>query len=69
MDKREIIALSKQINTYDISALPYGDCCSYFLPKHPELKSSTKKLQTIEKEFDVEALVEDAVKNSKITEL
>ena len=34
-DKNEIIERSKDIGTYDISILPYEDCCTVFLPKHP----------------------------------
>ena len=38
MNKNEIIILARKIGTFDISALPYGDCCSYFVPKHPDLR-------------------------------
>ncbi len=68
MDKKEIIAISRTIGTNDISALPYGDCCSYFLPKHPELKATAGKLQFMEKEFDIGSLVEEAVKSAKLKE-
>ncbi len=34
-NKREIMQTAEKIGTYEISALPYGDCCSYFLAKHP----------------------------------
>ena len=39
MDKHEIIDLAQEIGTYDLSALPYDDCCSFFVPKHPELRA------------------------------
>lgn len=68
LDKKEIIAISRIIGTHDISALPYGDCCSYFLPKHPELKSTAGKLDSIEKEFDIGLLVEESIKNADIKE-
>ena len=35
LDKLEIIELSKKIDTYETSILPYEDCCTIFLPKHP----------------------------------
>lgn len=65
MDKKEIIELSKKIGTYEISALPYGDCCSYFLPKHPMLNADAEMLDAAEAEFDVDKLVDEAVKNAK----
>ena len=68
MNKTEIIDISRDIGTYDISKLPYGDCCSYFLPKHPRLKSYPKQLDGIESRFeDIDALVDDAVKRARVT--
>ena len=34
-DKVQIIDISKDIETYETSILPYDDCCTLFLPKHP----------------------------------
>ena len=34
-DKQETIALARRIGTYDLSILPYEDCCSLFVPPHP----------------------------------
>ena len=68
LDKTEIIETAKQIGTYEISKLPYGDCCSYFLPKHPELKAHPYKLEQAMALFDIENLVNNAVENSKIIE-
>eukprot|EP01083_Nonionella_stella_P075211 204320_1 len=36
-NKDEIITIAKQIGTFDISSLPYGDCCSHFIAEHPNL--------------------------------
>ena len=47
--KLEIIEISKRIGTYEISAMPYGDCCSYFLAKHPTLKADVKLLEKKQK--------------------
>ena len=38
MDKIEIVEIARKINTYEISTLPYEDCCTVFTPKHPKLK-------------------------------
>ena len=35
LDKLEIMDIAKKIDTYDISILPYEDCCTVFVPKHP----------------------------------
>jgi len=37
MDKHEIMKIANQIGTEELSNLPYGDCCSYFVAKHPNL--------------------------------
>lgn len=68
LDKSEIIEISKQIGTYEISAQPYGDCCSFFLPKHPMLKSDADLLDKVEEEFDMDALVEASVKSAEYSE-
>ncbi len=66
MDKKEIIDLAKKIGTYDISAQPYPDCCTYFLPKHPILKANIETFKKIEDVFNIEYLVEYCVKKAKI---
>tara|TARA_B100000315_G_C14577269_1_gene588549 strand:+ start:236 stop:1504 length:1269 start_codon:yes stop_codon:yes gene_type:complete len=54
MDKQEIIDLAKQIGTDELSALPYGDCCSYFVPEHPNLRASAEKLIEIESKLKID---------------
>ncbi|TKJ17550.1 tRNA 4-thiouridine(8) synthase ThiI [Candidatus Woesearchaeota archaeon B3_Woes] len=66
LNKREIIDIAKKIETYNISAQPYPDCCTYFLPKHPILKSDINTLKKIESGFDIKTLVENAIKNEEI---
>ncbi|MCK4883617.1 MAG: tRNA 4-thiouridine(8) synthase ThiI, partial [Candidatus Diapherotrites archaeon] len=66
LNKQEIINISKQIGTYDISALPYGDCCSYFVPKHPELRANPETLEKSKDAIDSKTIVENAIKNAKI---
>ena len=69
MNKTEIIDISKSIGTYDISKLPYGDCCSYFLPKHPVLKAEKRELDEIESLFEnVDELVENTIKGARVLE-
>lgn len=67
-DKSEIVDISRKIGTYDISKQPYGDCCSYFLPKHPVLNATPELLDEAEKEFDVDDLVKKAVDAAQVQE-
>lgn len=68
MDKKEIIELAKKIGTYEISILPYQDCCSFMIAPHPATKSKKEEIEKLEKNLNVEKLVENAFKNSKIME-
>ncbi len=62
-DKTEIIDLSKKINTYDISILPFIDCCTIFVPKHPVINPKLDVAIKEENKFDYEKLIEEAVNN------
>ena len=66
LDKLEIINISKKIDTYNISILPYEDCCTIFLPKHPVINPSMEKAIEYEKSFDYESLINDAINNHEI---
>ena len=63
LDKLEIIDISKKIGTYEISILPYEDCCTIFLPKHPVINPSLEKSIEYEKSFDYEEMIKEAVDN------
>ena len=62
-DKSEIIEIAKEIKTYDISILPYEDCCTIFVPKHPVINPSLEKCLIEEAKFDYEPLVKECVDN------
>ncbi len=62
-DKIEIIEKAQRIGTFDISTRPHQDCCSLFVPKHPATRASLAELEDAESGLDVDALVEDALKN------
>ena len=68
MDKREISDISRRIGTFEISALPYGDCCSYFLPKHPELRARSGSLQKALEELDIADLEAQAIEQATVYE-
>ena len=62
-DKSEIIDLALKINTYDISIRPYEDCCTVFVPKHPQIKPRLDMVLKEENKIDFEVLIEEAIKN------
>ena len=62
-DKEEIVAVARKIGTFQTSILPYEDCCTVFTPRHPKLNPTVAEAEELEKALDVEALVEEAVKN------
>ncbi len=61
MDKVDIMEIAKNIGTYETSILPYEDCCTVFLPKHPTTKPKLSKILESESRLDVEQLVAEAV--------
>ena len=68
-DKGDIIKISREIDTYNTSILPYEDCCTVFLPKFPVIRPNLKKVQEMEKLLDVENLIEEAMSNIEKYEL
>lgn len=67
MDKEEIIRISRKIDTFETSILPYEDCCTVFTPKHPKTRPNLEEIIEAEKSLDSEALIERAVKNVRKT--
>lgn len=66
-DKQEIVDLAKKIDTFDISIRPYEDCCTVFVPKHPETKPKKSIIEKIESKLDkLELLIDKACENKKI---
>ena len=61
MDKDEIISISRKIDTFEISILPFEDCCTVFTPRHPRTRPKLSDVIEAESKLDVDALVERAV--------
>lgn len=61
MDKVDIMDMARNIGTFETSILPYEDCCTVFLPKHPTTKPKLAKILDSESRLDVDQLVADAV--------
>lgn len=70
MDKTEIIKISKEIDTFETSILPYEDCCTVFLPKNPIIKP---KLSVAQAEYNkiegLQELIEEAICNTEIVKI
>lgn len=62
-DKIDIIDISRKIDTYETSILPYEDCCTVFLPKFPAIKPNLEKVIKAESKLDVEGLINEALSN------
>jgi len=60
-DKEDIIRLARILGTYEISILPDQDCCTLFVPKHPETMARLEQIEQAESAFDVSGLVQSAV--------
>ena len=63
LDKIEIIEIAKKINTYETSILPYEDCCTIFLPKHPVINPKLTNCLEYEKLLNYQQLIEEAITN------
>lgn len=69
MDKVDIIKWARKIETYDISVLPYEDCCTIFLPPSPKTKPKRQDANKFEQYLPVEELVKEAVNQTKVIEI
>lgn len=65
MDKGDIMEISERIGTYETSILPYEDCCTIFVPKHPVTKPKLKYIKIHEEALDSEALVSRAIEGTE----
>ena len=68
MEKEEIIRLAQQIDTYETSILPYEDCCTVFVAKHPVTKPNLNIIRRHEQnlEEEIEEMVEKALKEDEL---
>ncbi len=68
MDKEEIVEISRKIDTFETSILPYEDCCTVFTPKHPSTKPRLNKVVASQNLLDCERLINEAVEGTVIAE-
>ena len=69
LDKSDIIEKSIKIGTYPISIRPYEDCCTVFVPKHPQIKPHLDTAISEENKFDYNKLIDEAVENIQVIRL
>ncbi len=67
MDKEEIIRISRKIDAFETSILPYEDCCTVFTPKHPKTRPTVELCEKAEEGLDIDRLIEEAIANTEYT--
>ena len=65
MDKEEIVRISRNIDTFETSILPYEDCCTVFTPKHPKTRPTLELCEKAEQNLDIERLIEKAISETE----
>lgn len=68
MDKNEVINIARKINTFETSTLPYEDCCTVFVAKHPNIKPKLEMILREETKLDLENMINEAIKNTELIE-
>ena len=65
-DKEEIIRLARQIGTFEVSILPDSDCCSLFIPRHPETRAKPEAIDRIEGQLNLEKMVQETLQQTEL---
>jgi thiamine biosynthesis protein ThiI len=70
-DKEEIVQIAKKIDTFETSILPYEDCCTIFVPKHPQTKPQLERIQISEKALEdvIEEMMQKAIETMEVVEV
>lgn len=69
MDKNEVIEIARRIDTFETSILPYEDCCTVFVAKHPDTKPKIDKILLYESNLDLEEMINTAIKDTEVLEI
>ncbi|MFD1989485.1 tRNA uracil 4-sulfurtransferase ThiI [Paenibacillus nicotianae] len=64
--KDEIIQIAKEIGTYDLSILPYEDCCTLFIPKSPTTNPNLRIIEKVESFLELTPMIERAVEQTEV---
>lgn len=65
LDKNDIVAIAKKIDTFNTSILPYEDCCTVFVPQHPVTKPEVQKMRESEALVDFSEMIRRAIENTE----
>jgi thiamine biosynthesis protein ThiI len=66
MDKNEVIDIARKIGTFETSILPYEDCCTVFVAKHPKTKPQLKDVDFAEANLHIDEMIDKAIKETEI---
>ncbi len=66
MDKEEIIEISRKIDAFETSILPYEDCCTVFTPRHPHTRPKEGQCEKAEEKLDIDVLIERAIEGIRV---
>lgn len=69
MDKEEIVEISRKIDTFETSILPYEDCCTVFTPRHPTTKPQIERIVFSQEKLDIERLINEAVEGTETVDV
>lgn len=65
MDKNEVIEIARKIDTFETSILPYEDCCTVFVAKHPKTRPKLDEIIRHEAGLELEAMIDKAIKDTE----
>lgn len=66
MDKTDIMEIARRIGTYETSILPYEDCCTIFVPKHPKTNPKLDMIRKEEEKLNIDELVANSIENIEV---
>lgn len=66
MDKTDIMEIARKIGTYETSILPYEDCCTIFVPKHPKTNPKLDMIRKEEEKLNIDELVSKSIENIEV---
>lgn len=69
MDKNEIVEQARRLDTFETSIIPDQDCCTLFIPRHPETHARVEEVEAAEASLDVQRMVKEAVSGTERVEL
>lgn len=65
MDKNEVIDIARKIDTFETSILPYEDCCTVFVAKHPKTRPRPEEVEKYEEALHIEEMIEKAINDTE----